>query len=388
MNQVKAHLLHREFHLDEIYCDWVRRKEGNKRYPGSATAEILIKGSANHKLGISPAELKTQGIECFGRWGGKFDEHSPTTPDKCSADLVTEDLGMTNPAIGKVLEFVRKTDLGPSIHQLDISSLVKLLHAVHRKDPIKVMLWGREALDAKYWEEMIIREGGKVPSWKSTPNLVTELLEVPDGPALQSVMKFARGDNHPYGLGRTAAAIKAMSTNGLLRAVEWAKDALDAAYQDQLAFQQAQEIVRNARWETLLCQSKEVSIVIACTDNRKFGAAARAAGAAVTIQRQPSGNVQIYPNQNAKQLGFRVNMRKVTAAIRLTEQDFKFKGKLVTTDQTVLESEGMVPGAEEWYYTGEKGQFILNGSTTADNDPTNLDDNTIIELVKKNVMVV
>lgn len=365
----------------------MRRKFGQGKYPGSEFAEILIEGAAGHTLGVSASELRAEGIEAFGRWGGEFDEHSPATPDKCSADLVAEDLGLVDhPAVGEILKFVRKTDLGPSIHQLDLSSLVKLMHSAHRNDPIKVIKWAQEGLEAKYWELMINREGGKISAWKSTPDLVAELLNLPDRPTLQSVMKFARGDNHPFGLGRITAAIKGVHNDGLPKAVAWAKIGLQAVYLDQLEFQKAQEIVKKACWKTVHRGNKIIQIVLAHTDNRKFGAAARAAGAAVTIQRQPSGNVQIHPNQNVKQLGFRVSMRKIAAAIRFAEQDRK--GKLVTTAKEALESEGMVPGAEEWYYTGAKGQFLLNGSTTADNDPTCLDDDTLFEAVKQNVMVI
>lgn len=393
MVQIKAHLIHKRSHLDEDVCVWLRRRFGQDKYPGSETAEILFEGAATAELlGVSAEDLRAEGIESFGRWGGRFDEHGKPRmldePEKCATDLVAEDLGIAErPELFPILDFTNYADTKAQGHQLDMGCMVKTLHSAYPNDPLKVVEWALQGIEAKYQEELLRLRGVQIPTWKSTSDLMIELLGTNNDPVvLQHIYKLARSDNHPFGICCVAAAMMAVNPNNPAPTLDWVRIALQAVYQKQVSFLQAAEIVKNESWwEEVRCQGKLVSIVMARTDNEEFNSAARAEGAAIVIQYQSSGDMQIFPNNHCKRLGFRLNMQRITKAIRWAEQ--KAKGRIITTDEKVLEGEGFVEGAEEWYFTGTKGQMLLNGSTTADNIPTHLTDEQVIGIVKQNVEI-
>lgn len=388
MVRIKAILMHHRPHLDEILSDELIRKFGQGMYPGVEDAKILLEGAATAEmLGESAASLEADGIIALGRWGGEFDEHPGVhtfgVPDKCTADLVAEKLGIANkPLLQPLLKFARQADLKAAGHQLDLACMVKTMHSVHRKDPFKVIAWTREGIKANLQEE-VMGHRNIIPQRKTT-DLVTQLLGTANEPALQRVLTLARSDNHAFGLGRVAAAIQAVNSDGLSKATEWAKTGLQAVYQRQLAFFRAQEVAKNAREEFVHHQGKVARVIIAQTDEEQFNDAARFAGAAVVIQQQPSGNVQIYTNKDRRKLGFSVNMDRVAAYLRTAEQEAKHA--VLTTDPEELASEGIVAGVEEWYYHLE-GQMLLNGSLTTDNDPTKIPLDEIVEIVKRGVYI-
>lgn len=388
MIRIKAILMHRRPHFDEILSDELVREFGRDMYPGIEDAEIILEGAATTKmLGESVENLRADGIIALGRWGSEFDEHPGVytlgVPDKCTADLVAEKLGVTNkPSLQPLIKFAHQADLKAVGHQLDLACMVKTMHSVYRNDPFKVIAWTREGIKAKLQEEVMGRKN-IVPQRKTT-ELVIQLLGTANDPALQRVLTLARSDNQPFGLGRVAAAIQTVNSDGLSKATEWAKTGLQAVYQKQLAFFRAQEVVKNARGELVHYRGKVARVVIAQTDEEQFNDAARFVGAAVVIQQQPSENVQIYTNKDRRKLGFSVNMDRVAQDLRMAEQEAKHA--VLTTDPDELASEGMVAGAEEWYYHLE-GQMLLNGSLTTDNDPTKVPLDEIVEIVKRGVRI-
>ncbi len=384
--QVKAILMHKRPHFDEMVCDWESRKFGRDMYPGIQDAEILLEGAATAEmLGASAKQLMAEGVLSFGRWDGEFDEHtsvhSPGVPGKCAADLVAEKLGINqHPALRPLLDFANQADLKAEGHQLDLACMVKTMHSIHRNDPYKVIAWAQEGIEAMYQAEArgIRDTAPKI----CTTDLAIQLLGSVDPRAMKQVLRLTQSDTHPFGLGRVAAAIRA--TSGSNKAIEWATAGLQALYQKQLSFILAQEVAKNARQELVHVGHKTAKVLIAQTDDEQFSDAARFAGAAVVIQRNTSGNVQIYTNKNRRKLGFGVKLDEVARCLRIAEQ--KAKHAVLTVNRDELSAEGTVAGAEEWYYH-TAGQFILNGSLTADNNPTKIPLDEIVEIVKQGIYI-
>lgn len=219
--------------------------------------------------------------------------------------------------------------------------------------------------------------------------LMAKHLEVHDDPALETILRFVanndlKGSAHPFDLAYIIKLMNSFYSNKPERVINWATKALEAKYQEQFSFfseakeefEQKAEIdeikMNNGRGERVL------KIVIIVSDNENIAKYARShfgCKAAVVIQKQTTGNVQIYVN---KQYGLRLH--DVAQMIRLEEQ--KIKGLVETTDWKELSSEGnKVKGVKEWYY--HKGlEALLNGSLTAKVPPTSLPLERIRELVK------
>ena len=95
----------------------------------------------------------------------------------------------------------------------------------------------------------------------------------------------------------------------------------------------------------------------------------------MVIQRQSSGNTQIYTNKK-----IRLFIQDVVQMVRVSEQEAG--GKTGATNWEALSLEGKIEGAEEWYYH-KTGQMLLNGSLTAKGvPPTRLSLEQIKSLVR------
>ncbi len=152
-------LTHERPHLDEIVGVWLLRKFGEPRFPGIGSARVSF--TTARKLadaGLGPADYEARGIVLLGIGGGRFDEH-PTQEagrktGECAATLVARELGRTDdPALAKILKFVRAADVEGNASPFDVSYVVKLLHAQFPDDPQRIIEWALVAIEAKYVEQ-------------------------------------------------------------------------------------------------------------------------------------------------------------------------------------------------------------------------------------------
>lgn len=220
-------------------------------------------------------------------------------------------------------------------------------------------------------------------SGKCSATLVAEHLGIDDDPALEFILDFVeRNDLNGSGSMFDIASIcrKMYTMMPAEKVINWATLALEAFYREQAKFaQQAVSEYHGARvFNVPNGANHTMKVVVIQSDNdmvAKFARAARGGNAALVIQKQSSGNVQIFSNRK-----YKVNMNKIAHFIRLAEQ--KKKGKIFTFNSEDLERDGSVRGAEEWHFF-KKGQMLLNGSTShPDVPPTNLPLEEITKIVR------
>ncbi|MFH0779749.1 MAG: hypothetical protein V1928_02715 [Parcubacteria group bacterium] len=215
--------------------------------------------------------------------------------------------------------------------------------------------------------------------------LMAKALGVEDDPALEPILKFVcsrdlKGKSQPFDLDSLVKLMNARFPNDPEHVIEWAIAALEAKYQEQLAFfTSTKAAFEKAKIEDVEGPGgRKYRMVVAESDEAQLSKYARSnlgGNSAIIIQRQSSGNVQIYTNQK-----YNLTLYDVIQMLRFEEQ--KSKGKLITADWKMLSSEGKVAGAEEWYLH-YSGQMILNGSLTVKNvPPTKLTLEQIVYIVR------
>lgn len=224
----------------------------------------------------------------------------------------------------------------------------------------------------KFDEHPTINTGRKERECAAT--LVAKYLEIDDDPALEYLLDFVwrndlKGDGSMFDI--ASICRKMYSFLPPEKVILWTTLGFQAIYREQAQFvQQAVEEYRKAQVFTVQDGGRSMKIVVIESNDEvvaKYARAARGGNATVVIQRRSTGNVQIFLNRNRHHLP--VNLKRVARFIRLKEQ--KKKGTRLTLNQEILEQEGTVLGAEEWYLF--KGQGLFNGSAShPDVLPTNL----------------
>lgn len=211
--------------------------------------------------------------------------------------------------------------------------------------------------------------------------LAAKAFGLADKPELARMLRYVtnqdlKGGGSPFDLASGVRILNLQHPNDPMVAVNWAVLALDAFYAKEHAFQQAiTELTTRATRHTLNLKDRKVVIASIESDNPAIQNAARFAGIGVVVQRQPSGNVQIFTDKNAG-----LPSLDDVAHVLVVAEHWK-KGQTTPIDWKELGQEGVVSEAPEWYYH-RNGQMILNGSLTTPNTPTQLSLDKIIRAVQ------
>jgi len=199
---------------------------------------------------------------------------------------------------------------------------------------------------------------------KCAATLIAEYLGLDDDPALEFILDFVQrddlnGSGSMFELG--SLCWKMYNIMPAEKVILWANLALETIFHEQDKFnREAAKEFMKARIFTVRDNGNSLKVAVVESDNEvvaKFARSARGGNSALVIQKQSTGNVQIFLN---RRFGF-VKMEKIAKFIRLAEQ--KAKGKLISLSEETLKREGSVPGAEEWHFF-KKGQMLLNGSVS------------------------
>ncbi len=217
--------------------------------------------------------------------------------------------------------------------------------------------------------------------------LIAKELNFIDDPAMKPLLEFVRMrdlkltgsafDLHAlvktlYNAGRSDEAVW-----------NWVFEILGAIYQQQLGFFEGagtdfmRARVRDIRIGNLRGEVKNTKMAVGVSDSREFAKYARSphgCSAGIVIQQTSSGNVQIQTKDRLE-----INLTDVVRMIRIEEN--KARARQVPEDWKYLETERSLPVCEEWHYFLD-GKMLLNGSTTADKQPTRLSLVKIEELVQ------
>jgi hypothetical protein len=147
----------------------------------------------------------------------------------------------------------------------------------------------------------------------------------------------------------------------------------EAIYDEQLEFWWA-KYTSDVRIDEVNLDNRVLQVFSGLSDSRQFQTTCRRRGAAVVIQRNHSGHVQIFTDRRDKLI-----IEDIVQMIRLEEM--RAKGKVLTVDWKVLRSNGTASGVEEWYYKQEAQNFFNGTLTTPQKPPTRLTLDKIRELV-------
>ena len=216
--------------------------------------------------------------------------------------------------------------------------------------------------------------------------LVAKELGIAEDPSFGQILDFVKnsdlkGGGNPFDLANLVKTLHSQFPDDPEKVIEWAMLGIEAKYQEQVSFLTSvkEEFDRLAEVEEIQGPNgRSLRMVTIESDNTQMSQLARSVHggySAVIIQKQSSGNVQIFTNKY-----YGLTLYDIVQMIRLAEQ--QAKGRAVTSDWKTLSSEGKVEGAEEWYFH-QTGQMLLNGSLTARNvPPTRLSLDQIKEIVR------
>jgi hypothetical protein len=162
---------------------------------------------------------------------------------------------------------------------------------------------------------------------------------------------------------------------------ELAREVLKFIVADIEKYQEAEKEVKRVQKVPVL---GKYFIVVGESDNPKFNVKAREWGAAMVVQKNKSGHVQIFFNNKMLPPPLIEKISEdLIEALRLREISLDPSRKLQVR-KSDLRSVGKIPEVPEWYwFKGEKGGcLLLNGSLTSpDVPPTKIPLEEIAEIV-------
>ncbi len=152
--------VHNLCHIDEIFAIWLLKRFGERKFPGIRTAKIIFEGTGGELINeLSGDSLERIGTVCLGVGGGRFDEHPSLTSlgksGECTSSLVAKELEVDkDPAISRILEFVKNNDLHGGSQPFDLAALTKAVMLNNQDNQEMVINWAIIAIEAKYQEQL------------------------------------------------------------------------------------------------------------------------------------------------------------------------------------------------------------------------------------------
>lgn len=218
--------------------------------------------------------------------------------------------------------------------------------------------------------------------------LIAKDLGLRDEPTFEKILNFAvnsdlkAAGSHPFDIA-SIAKVFYQQTSDPQEVIEWVMKGIEVKYQEQLQFFELtrKEFEDKAEIEEIQGPGRMLRMVSIVSNNvlmNKFARSIHGVNADIIVQKQSSGNVQIFTNAKSGLV-----LYDIAQMLRLTEQELK--KDIRTKDWKLLSVEGKVEGAEEWFFQVQ-GQMLLNGSLTATNVPaTKIPFERIKEIVRLGV---
>lgn len=221
---------------------------------------------------------------------------------------------------------------------------------------------------------------------ESSLSLIAKALGIDDEPWLEKVLAVVTDEDlyASSGMLSIATILKmkhAQSPENAVENMEWAIEGVGAIIKNQMLFYKQTAAEWNTNAHVVYVTGPHgvrlpiASIVSNNPQIAKYARSKHGGNVGVVIVKTSTGNVQILPNHE-----FNLNMSDTVSIIRYEEQ--RKRGRFLTTRWPDLVKEGIVPGAECWYFQ-RNGWMILNGSLSNPNvEPTKLSLEEILEIVK------
>jgi len=303
---------------------------------------------------LSP-QFQFKNIVWIDRGRRVFDHHG--IPGKTSASIVAEELGIANEKwIQPILRHVHRSDLEGRSEPMDLNEMIKAI-ARELNDDQKIMEIGLKVATAiiEFHRRNMKRDNEKAAM------IIKEFFgnetEMPE-----RIRRYYQLLQNPKFV-RPCDFVELASVNPDL-----AKEVLGFIVADIAKYQAAGKEIKEAK----RVMAGRYLIIAGESDNPKFNVRARESGAAIVIQKNKSGHVQIFFNHKIlpPKLTEKIS-EDLIALLRLREISLDPMKKLPLRKND-LRKPGKIEEVEEWYlFTGEKGgRLILNGSLTAPEVPT------------------
>ncbi len=302
---------------------------------------------------LSP-QINFKNVLWIDRGRQMFDHHG--LKGKTSAQIVAEELGIAEEKwLRPILAHVRRADLEGRSEPFDLNDMTKSI-AREIDDDEKIMEFGIKIATGiiEFHRSRLKRNNQKAAE------LIREFFE--------DETKMPKRVRHYYQLLQNPNFHRVCDFAELATVdPEVAREVLKFIAADIQKYEKAKEEVEKAQ----RIRIGRYFIVAGISNNPKFNVVAREKGAAIIIQKNLDGHVQIFFNN--KILGSRVEKisEDLIALLRLREISLDSTRKLPQRKND-LKKPGKIEKVPEWYmFVGEKGgRLILNGSLTAPDVPT------------------
>jgi hypothetical protein len=325
---------------------------------------VRIKGYWFHKDGDTtlPPQLQFENVLWIDRGRRVFDHHG--IEGKTSVLIVSEELGINNEKwIQPIIRHVHRSDLEGRSEPMDLNDMIKSITREFNNDE-EIMRLGVEIATAiiKFHRNNMRRDNQKAAKViqeffkEEMPERVRHYFELLKNPNFVRVCDFAE-----------LATVNP----------DLAKEVLKFINADIKKYEAAQKDVERAQ----KVRVGRYLIITGISDNPKFNPRAREAGAAIVIQKNSDGHVQIYFNNKILSIeAIKRISEDLIEILRMREISLDPTKKMPLKNS--LRKPEKIEEVAEWYlFVGEKGgRLILNGSLTApDVPPTKIDFSEIIE---------
>jgi hypothetical protein len=355
-------ITHNRPHADELVALMLLKKfpQGEEKFSGVSTAEVSFLTTGELPNGQTAKDFPDTVF--LGCGGGDFDEHATSqkgrTEGECCATLVAKYLGINmDPALQKILTFIKSEDLKGSVVKNELPTIIKLLHSFYKDEYFKISKWVEDAYYAIYNNELdkwnsIKEESNRELVWK-------EMKGKWQRPTLENILELLKGNDYKD-------------------IIWWEKFVNDAIDYQKSRFIEAQDEFKNKAVISDM-QTKGGQMIRVCfvnSDNEEMNKYARSIGMHVVLQINSRGNCLIMTDRKKK-----IDLSYSFVLIRMAEQYYRDGIKM--KDQNILSKEGFVDGIPYWYLFKTK-EMGFNGSlTTTDVEPTKIPHNKLFELLKE-----
>jgi hypothetical protein len=311
---------------------------------------------------VLPPQIDTRNVIWIDRGRRVFDHHG--RPGKTSVDIVAEELGIINEKWMKpIIGHVHRSDLQGRSEPMDLNDMIKSVARELDNDE-KIMKLGIEIATAivEFHKKNMKRDNKKAAMiikeffGDEMPERVRHYYELLQNPNFNRPCDFAE-----------LATVKP----------ELAKEVLKFISADIKKYEATQKDVEGAQ----KIRVGRYLVIAGISDNPKFNPGARKAGAAIVIQKNSKGHVQIYFNNKILSPG---TIEKISEdlieILRMREISLDPTKRMPSKNN--LRKPEKIEEVPEWYlFVGERGgRLILNGSLTApDVQPTKIEFSEIIE---------
>jgi len=317
--------------------------------------------------GVSP-QFEFKNVVWIDRGRRDFDHHG--IQGKTSTHIIAEALGISNEKwLQPILRHVKRADLEGRSEPMDLNDMIKSISR-ELNDDLQIMEIGVKIATAiiEFYQKGMKRNN------KEAAIIIKEFF---------GDEKMPERIRHYYQLLQNPNFSRPLDFGELATVnAELAKQTLQYIVADIKRYQEAEADVRKAK----KIRVGRYFVFAGESDNPKFNVKAREMGAAIVIQRNSDGHVQIFFNN--KILGAQVVeiAEDLIEVLRLKEISLDPDlSKNLLRIKSILRSTGKIEEVPQWYFfKGEKGGcLILNGSLTSPDVPvTRIPLEEIIEFTK------